>query len=195
MRRACLTEGCDTPYTSRGWCGKHYRYWQRKGVVPAPTPNTRGLPLEQRVLTFFTKGEGCWTWRSTGGQGYGLINVAGKIRPAHVVMFELEVGPVPAGMCLDHICRVRSCVRPDHLRIVTTKQNLENLSGANRSNKSSGVRGVHWHKASGKWSGQVGHNLKRIHVGLFATIEEAEAAVIARRNELFTHNEADRIAS
>jgi hypothetical protein len=82
-------------------------------------------------------------------------------------------------------------VRPDHLRPATQKQNQENLSGA-RSDSKTGVRGVCWDKRRRKWRAQVGHNGTVIYVGNFSSIAEAEAAVIARRNELFTHNALDR---
>lgn len=54
----------------------------------------------------------------------------------------------------------------------------------------SGVRGVRWHKPTRKWRARIKRNGESIHVGLFATVAEAEAAVIAKRNEL--HNGADR---
>jgi len=49
-------------------------------------------------------------------------------------------------------------------------------------------------KTRGKWRAEVTHHGRKFHVGLFASIDEAEAAVIAKRNELFTHNAADRAA-
>lgn len=55
-----------------------------------------------------------------------------------------------------------------------------------------GVRGVQFHRQSGLWMGRVTHFGKMHVVGYFKTIEAAEVAVIAKRNELFTHNDADR---
>jgi hypothetical protein len=110
-------------------------------------------------------------------------------------MYEMEHGPVPAGFEVDHACRNKGCSRPSHLRLATRKQNMENVAGANRNNTTSGVRGVHWNKADKKWVAQVGHNHKTHYVGRFDTLSEAAAAVLAKRNELFTHNEADRNAA
>jgi hypothetical protein len=169
----------------------HYARWRRNGG-PAIRVTGYGLPLAQRIERFFARGEGCWLWTGNTSDGYGQIKTSGAMRYAHKVMYEMQIGPVPEGLFLDHICHVRNCVRPDHLRVVTTKQNLENLAGANRNNKTSGVRGVSKHKATGKWIAQTCHNYQKIYVGIFDTIEEAEAAVIAKRNELFTHNDADR---
>ena len=74
-----------------------------------------------------------------------------------------------------------------------TSQNHENRAGA-RADSSSGVRGVFWEKRRGCWTARVRHNQKVHHVGQFPTLEDAESAVIAKRNELFTHNDLDRVA-
>lgn len=73
----------------------------------------------------FLIGDGCWEWtaaRRSGG--YGAINIAGRVRPAHRVVYELLVGPVPKNRELDHLCRNRSCVRPSHLEPVTKLVNI-----------------------------------------------------------------------
>jgi hypothetical protein len=89
-----------------------------------------------------------------------------------------------------HTCP-KNCVNPDHLRPVTHKQNHENRAGPQR-NGHSGVRGVTWNKKNQAWQAQVKHHQKTHYAGIFDTVEEAEAAVIAKRNELFTHNDRDR---
>jgi hypothetical protein len=80
------------------------------------------------------------------------------------------------------------------MREATHKQNSENLSGPTERS-TSGVRGVTWHKRGKKWAGYVVHARKTHYVGLFVNIEDAERAVIAKRNELFTHNDLDRVAA
>jgi hypothetical protein len=48
----------------------------------------------------------------------------------HRLVYELLKGPIPAGLQLDHLCRVRACINPDHLEAVTCKQNIQRgLSG------------------------------------------------------------------
>lgn len=94
---------------------------------------------------------------------------------------------------VDHACMVRECVNPNHLRLATVKQNNENLPGA-RSSSRSGIRGVFQH-ANGRWYAYVIHDRRRIHLGGFDEALEAEAAAIAKRKELFTHNTLDRKAS
>jgi len=190
--KGCSVEGCDRVHAARGLCRMHYSRLRRESDGTLPRITTHGMPLEERVLSFFTKGDGCWTWRTLNSSGYGAIKVNGKMRAAHIVMYELEFGPIPDGLHIDHICRQRSCARPDHLRLATNKQNHENLSGANRNNNSSGVRGVSWCKKTNQWTAAVRHNYTRYNLGYFPSIAEAEAAVTAKRNELFTHNDADR---
>jgi hypothetical protein len=154
----------------------------------------RGMTLEQRFWPKVDKSGDCWLWTAhTSNVGYGMIGVANTMRTAHRVSYEMAYGEIPEGMDLDHICGVRACVRPEHLRPTTRKQNMENLRGANRNNLSSGVRGVT--RDGKKWKAQVCHQGKGYTVGRFDTIAEAEAAAIAKRNELFTHNDDDRVSA
>jgi hypothetical protein len=67
----------------------------------------------------------------------------------------------------------------------------KNRRGANADSRS-GIRGVSWCRPRRCWVAYIGHNGKRLYIGGFPSLAEAEAAVIAKRNELFTHNEADR---
>ena len=113
----------------------------------------------------------------------------------HRLSFEWVHGGIPEGMHVDHRCHTRNCVRPDHLRLVTHAQNGQNRRGANRDS-GTGVRGVSWHKPRQKYRARVMLNGKRYSAGYYDTLEEAEAAVIAKRRELFTHDDyADWAAS
>ncbi len=67
---------------------------------------------------------GCWLW--IGAQlsdGYGQIQQDGKRIRSHRAAYEALVGPIPAGLDLDHLCRVRCCVNPAHLEPVTEREN------------------------------------------------------------------------
>lgn len=72
------------------------------------------------------KTDACWLWTGhVSPKGYGVIGVGGrKLMRAHRYSYERFVGPVPEGMQLDHLCRVRSCVNPEHLEPVTNRENV-----------------------------------------------------------------------
>jgi hypothetical protein len=63
---------------------------------------------------------GCHIWHgATNGVGYGHVKRNGRNISAHRAAWEDRHGPVPDGMELDHACRNRGCVNPDHLEPVT----------------------------------------------------------------------------
>ncbi len=73
----------------------------------------------------------CWIRRGhLNNKGYGSVSVAGKLMYAHRAMYEQEVGPIPEGLTIDHLCRVRSCMRPSHLEPVPMGENLRRGKGA-----------------------------------------------------------------
>lgn len=187
----CAFDGCTKPTHAQGYCGQHYRRIQRYGDV-----NEASIIVGDDNARFWSKvskGETCWEWTGTKDPGgYGSFPMGGKTLGAHRVSFEMANGTIPDGLDIDHRCHNRACVNPNHLRPTSRKQNVENHSGISRNNKS-GVRGVHWSGPHKKWRAQVGHNGRSVFVGLFPSTEEAEAAVIAKRNELHTHNDLDRV--
>lgn len=70
--------------------------------------------------------DGCWHWTgSINGAGYGRFG-RGQYgsRIAHRLTYLALVGPIPDGLTLDHLCRVRHCVNPDHLDPVTHAENM-----------------------------------------------------------------------
>jgi len=68
---------------------------------------------------------GCRVWLGRKDKdGYGRIKAYGRDRQAHIVAYELACGPVPAGLQLDHLCRNRACIDPEHLEAVTCRVNL-----------------------------------------------------------------------
>ena len=79
---------------------------------------------------------GCWLWLKYIAQdtGYGKLTVDGRQLYAHRVYYERHRGPIPEGLVIDHLCRVRNCVNPAHLEVVTRGENTlrgETPSGIN----------------------------------------------------------------
>lgn len=100
-----------------------------------------GLSLEEYIGLYVdqTPEPGCWLWKGPimASTGYGYAANGGYRGSAHTFMFQHFVGPVPEGMELDHVCHSadlscqggltcphRPCVRPDHLEIVTSAENV-----------------------------------------------------------------------
>jgi hypothetical protein len=73
----------------------------------------------------------CWLWLKTIGEnGYGRARVLPRRwTVAHSKYYADKYGPVPAGLELDHLCRVRRCVNPDHLEPVTRSENVRRGAG------------------------------------------------------------------
>lgn len=83
-------------------------------------------PLAERFWAKVNKTESCWLWTGSHTKaGYGNINVGkpGENEYAHRVAYRLLVGPILDGKHIDHLCRVRDCVNPEHLEAVTLTTN------------------------------------------------------------------------
>jgi len=71
----------------------------------------------------------CWNWTGKANyKGYGYFSISGRRYQVHRWSYEHFVGPIPAGLTIDHLCRNRICVRPEHLEPVTNRENI--LRGA-----------------------------------------------------------------
>lgn len=116
------SEGDGKPVDARGLCSMHYRRWRLYGTT-ADRTQTR----EEAFWTRVWKGSGdrCWLWAGTvRPDGYGAFQYDGVRVMAHRAAYEMLVGPIPDGLDLDHLCRVRNCIRPTHLEPVTRRVNV-----------------------------------------------------------------------
>lgn len=78
-----------------------------------------------RFWRLVTKTETCWLWNGRRkATGYGRLNIDGQSVAAHRYAWEEQNGPIPKGLQIDHLCRVRNCVRPSHLRVVDQRTNV-----------------------------------------------------------------------
>lgn len=79
---------------------------------------------EDRFWAKVEKTSDCWIWKGAKhGRGYGNFFASGYVL-AHRFSYELARGPIPPGLTIDHLCRNRLCVNPDHLEAVTMRVNL-----------------------------------------------------------------------
>ena len=99
-------------------------------------------PIRERLLSFveFDTAGGCWLWSGTiSREGYGRFTLPngtaqGRTTVTHRVSYEEFVGPIKPGLVVDHKCRVRCCVNPDHLQQVTQRENILSGTGASARN-------------------------------------------------------------
>lgn len=84
-------------------------------------------PIGDRLWQRVDKTGECWIWIGATRRGYGYLRTgprgSGTVQ-AHRLAYETLVGAIPVGLVLDHLCRVRRCVRPDHLEPVTLETNI-----------------------------------------------------------------------
>lgn len=100
---------------------------------PGAVPNTwmRGIEMTKPIPTaerFWSKvhrTDDCWLWTDAlNAKGYGQFKLGpGRMVKPHRMAYELSVGPIPDGLVIDHLCRVRHCVNPAHMEPVSIAEN------------------------------------------------------------------------
>jgi HNH endonuclease len=132
MKTTCCIDGCEKPrYQGRyRMCCMHEKR-RRKYGSPFIVERIFNDDVA-RFWSYVNKTETCWLWtgsktKSSGRtKYYGRLNIAGKHVKAHRYSYELNVGPIPEGLTLDHIaskCTSTLCVNYDHLEPVTREEN------------------------------------------------------------------------
>lgn len=122
--RARDVDGFGLPHHRRGNGGHCV------GVAMKILPEARFTIADPRIEP--EPNTGCWLWKGVlVRKGYGAASIkrdgGWRTERAHRLVWERLRGPIPEGLVIDHMCRVRCCVNPDHLRAVTPRQNaLEN---------------------------------------------------------------------
>lgn len=105
---------------------------KRGGALPAPFAVRYWSKVE------WASRDECWLWTGAlNDSGYGVILIDDHrtLMYAHRVIYERFVGPIPAGMTLDHLCRTRHCVNPTHVEPVTNAENVRRGVEARRAER------------------------------------------------------------
>lgn len=105
---------------------------------PARKQGSRKSPIWDSVAR---RDDGCWVWLGAKDRdGYGRVMVDGRTMGAHRIAYEESHGPVPDGLVVMHSCDNPSCVNPDHLRVGTQAENIQDRDAKGRTyRKDSGI--------------------------------------------------------
>jgi len=135
VQTQCSIPDCSAIVIARGWCSKHWQRWRSNGD-PEFTQHPRRLndaSAAERFWNYVQKTEACWLWIGGKRKGYGVFRVNGRTVTAYRFAYELLVGPIEAES-LDHLCRNRACVNPDHLEPVSLIENSRRGEGIHIQN-------------------------------------------------------------
>ena len=107
-----------------------------------------------RFFSHVEQTKDCWYWvGSKDRDGYGVLRVP-KTRTryfrAHRWSYEFHIGPIPKGYLIDHICRIPACVNPQHLRVVTPRENTILNSRSYQAHNASKTHCKRGHHLEGK---------------------------------------------
>jgi len=122
--RECVSCQRIRTIRARNVCGSCYNRLRKSGNI-LPGYSSWHKPLKDRILEKTDRSGECWLWLGSRYlSGYGMLSIKSRATPAHRVSYQEFVGRIPEGFQIDHLCRVRHCVNPNHLEPVTQQENL-----------------------------------------------------------------------
>lgn len=137
----CTHGGCDAKAVARGYCKRHWQYYKRKGLFEGvSSPKT---DYQSRFWTYVDKTETCWNWMGVTSKGYGYFMKKQRLVSAHRESYIMLVGNIEDNLTIDHLCRNKACVNPEHMELVSMKENIlrSNNPAAINARKTHCIRG------------------------------------------------------
>ena len=132
-KRVCSLDGCNGTHQARGYCFKHWKKWRKYGD---PLGGYAPLTAREYLDANTTRAGECLEW--TGAflsNGYGSVGIRSLgAALAHRLAYRESVGPIPDGLQIDHLCRNRACVNPEHLEAVPQEVNMRRGWGSRLQN-------------------------------------------------------------
>ena len=120
----CKVEGCKKKSATRGMCPKHYARWRKYGDTETVALVHNDVDRRFRE-SYKVTASGCWEWQGhIEANGYARFTIGQDRWLSHRWAYERFVGPIPTGLVIDHLCRNRRCVNPNHLEAVTARTNI-----------------------------------------------------------------------
>lgn len=140
--RTCSVDGCEKCRHGGSLCSMHSERRRRTGSLELHRPTAEVRFWSKVQVTGF-----CWEWvGAISDTGYGSFHISKEQgrTGAHRYVWELLMGPIPDGLVVDHLCRNRSCVNPDHLEPILEAENIRRgMSSAHISRRTNTCRRGH----------------------------------------------------
>ena len=134
--RTCSVEDCGRSVAANGWCDLHYKRVRRNGHTELRVKQTLADYMAERTRVSGPSPERpglgpCHVWTGTKFlTGYGAVGLRTHHKAlAHGMAYTLARGEIPDGSVIDHLCRNRACVNPEHLEVVSNEENLRRGKG------------------------------------------------------------------
>lgn len=90
--------------------------------------------MEKLMENVIISEDGCFVWQGALTSGYGSTTYNSKSWRSHRLSYTLTKGPIREGLVIDHLCRNRACINPDHLEAVPQRINVLRGDTARKDN-------------------------------------------------------------